>query len=168
MKNFILIIVIISYLAVCASTTYAKSDVEIVMNGKLPYDESITIGDAFNNFRYFESKTWKFRQDKDKSRLVIFIGKLKLGDLRQYNKALNILQAAFIRVIFAVNVDNSIDIKSFSYEIRLPNEFKLLDCIMDTPDYFKDSVSNIYKNDSKSGLIIMHDLLKAFPQLETR
>jgi hypothetical protein len=166
LKNFSLIIIIILYLAVCSSSAYAISDIEIVMNGKLPYDKSITIGDAFNKFHYFESKTWKFRQEENKGRLVIFIGKLDISKLGNYNNNINILQAAFIRVIFAINIDNSIDIKSFSYEIRLPKEYKLMDCIMDMPELFKDSVINIYKNDSKSGLIITHDLVKAFPLLE--
>ena len=158
MKNYILIIIIIPYLAVCAISVYANSDVEIVMNGKLPYDKSISIGDAFNNFRYFESKKWKAHQDKSNGRLVIFIGALDLGKLKRYNNELNIVRAAFIRVVFVINIDNSIDVKSFSYQILLPKEFKLLDWFMDTPDSLKDSVLNIYKNDSKSGLIIGHEL----------
>jgi hypothetical protein len=166
LKKYILYIIIIPYLAVCVSSVYAQTDIEIVMNGKLPYDKSMTIGDAFNKFRYFESKAWRFRQEENKEKLVIFIGKLDLRKLSSYNNILNALQAAFIRVIFALNTDNSIDVKSVSYQIRLPKEFKLMDYIMDTPDSFKDSVINIYKNDSKSGLIITKDLVKAFPLLE--
>jgi hypothetical protein len=74
LKNYILTIIIIPYLAVCAISIYDSSDVEIVMNGTLPYDKSITIGDAFNKFRYFESKKWIARQEENKRRLVIFIG----------------------------------------------------------------------------------------------
>jgi hypothetical protein len=167
LKKYILIIIIIPYLAVCAISVYAKSDIEIVKGSKLSYDNTITIGDAFNNFSFFKDKTWTFRQDKDKNRLVIFIGKLDLSKLRYYRE-LNIVQAAFIRVIFTINNDNSIGIKSFSYQIQLPKEFKLMDSIMDTPESYKYSILNIYKNDSKSGFIIMKDLVKAFPQLETR
>jgi hypothetical protein len=158
LKNYILIIIIIPYLAVCASPVYANSDVEIVMNGKLPYDKSISIGDAFNSFRYFESKKWKAHQDKNKERLVIFIGTLDLGKLKRYNKEINIIRSAFIRVIFVIDIDNSIGVKSFSYQILLPKEYKLLDWFMDTPDSLKNSVLNIYKNDSKSGLIISREL----------
>jgi len=168
LKNYILITIVILYLAIFASSVYAKSDVEIVMNGKLPYDKSITIGDAFNNFRYFENKTWKFRQEENKKRLVIFTGALDLGQLRQYNNNLNKLKAAFIKVIFVINIDNSIDIGSLSYHIRLRGEFNLQGCVMDTPDSLKYSVLNIYRNDSKSGLIITHELVNAFPLLESR
>ena len=157
MKNYILIIIIIPYLAVCAISVYANSDVEIVMKGTLPYDKSITIGDAFNNFRYFESKKWKAHQDENKRRLVTFIGALDLGKLKYYNNELNKLRAAFIRVVFVITIDNSIDIRSFSYQILLPGEFKLLNWIID-PDCLKDSVLNIYRNDSKSGLIISNEL----------
>jgi hypothetical protein len=164
LKNYILTIIIIPYLAVCAISIYASSDVEIVMNGTLPYDKSITIGDAFNKFRYFESKKWIARQEENKRRLVIFIGALDLGKLKHYNNELNMLRAAFIRVVFVMNIDKSIDIMSLSYQILLPGEFKLLEWIMDTPDYFKDSVLNIYKNDSKSGLIISNELTEHLPR----
>ena len=158
LKNYILIIIIILYLAVCDSSAYAKSDVDTVMNAKLPYDKSITIGDAFNNFRYFENKTWKIRQEENNSRLVIFIGTLDLEKLKQYNIELTKLQAAFIRVVFVINIDNSIDVRSFSYQTRFLKEFKLLDWNMDTSDDLKYSVLNIYKNDYKSGLIISNEI----------
>ena len=168
MKNYILIIIIIPYLAFCASSVHAKTDIEVVMDGRLPYDKSIAIGDAFNKFRYFENKTWKFRQEEDNKRLVIFTGALDLEKLRKYNKELIKLKAAFIRVIFVKNIDNSIDVRSLSYHIRLRGEFNVLSCVINTPDSLKYSVSNIYRNDFKSGLIITHELVSAFPLLETR
>ena len=157
MKNYILNLIIISFLAVWASSVYAKSDVEIVMNGTLPYDKSITIGDAFNNFRYFENKTWKVRQEENKIKLVIFIGALDLEKLKRYNNDINRLKAAFVRIVFVISNDNSIDVKSFSYQILLPGEFKLVDWVMDASD-LKHSIVNIYRNDSKSGLIISNEL----------
>jgi hypothetical protein len=168
LKKYILIIIIIPYLAVCASSVHAKSNVEVVMDGKLPYDTSITIGDAFNNFCYFESKTWKFWQEENKKRLIIFTGALDLGKLRPYNNNLNKLKAAFVKVIFVIDIDNSIDIRSFSYHIRFLGEFNVLSCIIDTPDSLKYSILNIYRNDSKSGLIITRELVNAFPLLEIR
>jgi hypothetical protein len=154
-----LIIIIISCLMACASSADAKSDVEIVMNGRLAYDRSMTIGDAFNNFRYFQSIKWRVHQDENKKRLVIFIGTLDLGKLKQYRNEINALQAAFIRTIFVINNDNSIEVKSFSYQVRLPKQFKLVDWSIDTPDNLKYSVLNIYKNDYKSGLIISNELI---------
>jgi hypothetical protein len=168
LKKYILIIISISYLAVCASTVHAKTDIEVVMDSKLRYDKSMTIGDAFNKFRYFESKAWNFRQEEDNKKLVIFTGTLDLGNLKQYNKNLMKLKAAFIKVIFVINIDNSIDVRSISYHIRLRGEFNILNCSIDTPDSIKYSVLNIYRNDSKSGLIITHELVEAFPLLETR
>jgi hypothetical protein len=168
LKNYILYIIIIPCLAFCASSVHAKTDIEVVMNGKLPYDKSMTIGDAFKNFNYFVSKTWKFRQDEDNKRLVIFTGGLDLEKLGRYNKELLKLKAAFIRVIFVKNNDNSIDVKSCSYHIRLRGEFNILSCVVDTPDSLKYAVLNIYRNDRKSGLIIAHELVSAFPVLEAR
>ena len=168
MKSYILYIIIIPCLAFCAISVHAKTDIEVVMDGKLSYDKSMTIGDTFNKFRYFENKTWKFRQEEDKKRIVIFTGALNLENLRQYNKELIKLKAAFIRVIFVINNDKSIDVRSFSYHIRLREEFNVLSCIMDTPDSLKYSVLNIYRNDSKSGLIITREIVKAFPLLEGR
>ena len=168
MKSYVLLIIVIIYLAICSIPGYASSDIEIVMNGTLPYDKSVTIGTAFNNFSYFESKKWIPRKEENKGRLVIFIGKLDLGKLNQYNKVLNGLQAAFVRVVFSISIDNSVEVKSFSYQILLPGEFKLLDCDVDTQVSLKDFVLNIYKNDSKSGLILSNDLAKAFPLLRPR
>jgi hypothetical protein len=166
LKNYILYIIIIPCLAFCASSVHAKTDIEVVMTGKLPYDKSMTIGDAFNNFRLFQNKTWKFRQEEDKKKLIIFTGTLDLGNLRRYNNKLGGLKAAFIRVIFVLNTDKSIDVRSFSYHIQLPREFNVLSSIINTPDSIKYSVLNIYRNDSKSGLIISHELVSAFPLLE--
>jgi hypothetical protein len=89
---------------------------------------------------------------------------LDLGKLKHYNNELNMLRAAFKRVVFVMNIDKSTDIRSLSFQILLPGEFKLLEWIMDTPDYFKDSVLNIYKNDSKSGLIISNELTEHLPR----
>ena len=168
MRNYILYIIIIPCLAFCAISVHAKTDIEVVMNAKLPYDKSMTIGDAFNKFHYFKSKTWKFRQEEDNKKLVIFTGTLDLRDLSRYNNKLSALKAAFIRVIFVLNTDKSIDVRSFSYHIQLPREFNVLSSVIDTPDSLKFSVLNIYRNDTKSGLIITKELVSAFPILETR
>jgi len=167
MKNSFSIIIIILCLAVYASQVHAKTDIEVVMNSKLPFDKNMTVGDAFNNFHYFKNKTWCFREE-DNKRLVIFTGALDLEDLSQYNKRLIGLKAAFIKVIFVKNVDNSVDIRSLSYHIRLPRGFNILSYVIDTPDSLKYSVLNIYKNDSKSGLIITRELVSSFPVLDTR
>ena len=126
MRNYILYIIIIPCLAFCAISVHAKTDIEVVMNAKLRYDKSMTIGDAFNKFRYFKSKTWKFRQEEDNKKLVIFTGTLDLSDLRRYNNKLGALKAAFIRVIFVLNTDKGKNVGRLNVRYTSEDEWRRL------------------------------------------
>ncbi len=50
-----------------------KNDVELVKNGVLDYDKSITVGEAFNNWKVCkENIEWKAFQTENKRRIVQF------------------------------------------------------------------------------------------------
>lgn len=47
-------------------------DVSIVKNGYLNFDKSITVGQAFDGYKYFKTKEWKATKTEQGRRLVLF------------------------------------------------------------------------------------------------
>ncbi|MDL2313817.1 hypothetical protein LJC36_02425 [Desulfovibrio sp. OttesenSCG-928-C14] len=46
------------------------SDIDIVKNGKLSLDKSVTVGNVIDNYQYFSSTKWSEFEDKNKRRIV--------------------------------------------------------------------------------------------------
>ena len=51
--------------------------IKIVKNGILKFDSSITIGDAFDNYKFFESVSWEHFTTEQGRNVVQCIGKIK-------------------------------------------------------------------------------------------
>ncbi len=73
MKRLFLLIGILTLLA---SGCGAGNPVDIVKNGRLGLDESITIGKAFDNYKYFKSTKWESFKDSQDRTIVQFTGTL--------------------------------------------------------------------------------------------
>jgi len=159
-KNYILIIIVSLCLISCA-----KSDVDIVKNGTLSYEKSITIGDAFDNFKFFKNKKWEAHEEENKRKCVVFMGELdleKLKETKYYNHYLNNIAKAFIMAYFVIHRDKTININYFSYKIVRVGDNRLQGWNMDSIDYLIEAILNIYKNDSESGLKVSHELRNAY------
>ena len=59
----------------------SDSPIDIVKNGKLDFDKSTTVGNAFDNYPYFKSTSWETFDDQQKRTIVQFKGSFDLIDL---------------------------------------------------------------------------------------
>ena len=56
-------------------------DIGLVKDGKLDFDESTTVGNAFENYPYFKGTSWTSFEDKQKRTIVEFTGEFDLVKL---------------------------------------------------------------------------------------
>ncbi len=50
------------------------SNIRLVKNGTLTIDSDVTVGDAFEGYKYFKTRKWKFFKDSQKRQVVEFNG----------------------------------------------------------------------------------------------
>ncbi|WP_442765654.1 hypothetical protein [Sulfurospirillum cavolei] len=99
-----------------------SSNENIVKNGTLAFDKSITVGQAFDKYSYFSSTKWRsFKTDNGRQIVEVrgeFTDKfLKLKELvwgTEYNKAVLVVQ-------FKINKDDTFEILAIGFDVTLKN-----------------------------------------------
>jgi hypothetical protein len=91
-----------------AQTSEAKKndDIELVKNGTLRFDRSLTLAQALSNYQYFNSVRWENYESKNGRNIVaatcsIDIGKYPYGDVLRKNE----VKQYIIGFQFSINVD---------------------------------------------------------------
>ena len=129
----VLMIIFITFLAV-AGCSKSGAEISKVKNGVLPFDKSISVGQAFDGYKYFDHKEWKYQKTEQERRIVTFVGSIDMS-ATNYNDAyvdwiakqpmvdigfaVNGLDYKHVKVIsdakatieFVLNVDNTFDVK---------------------------------------------------------
>lgn len=111
MKNFKLLIVGL-FLSLMIS---GCSDVDTVKNGILNFDNSITVGEAFDKYSYFSDTDWEDFKTSNGRKIVQVTGEFndnyikKMGWTKQFKKASLIVQ-------FKINKDDIFEIAAIGLE----------------------------------------------------
>ena len=73
MKKFVLLYIAVVMLVVsgCSDSSIGK-----VQNGVIGFDDSVTVGDALNNYQYFSEKDWRSYEDDQNRTIVEFNGEM--------------------------------------------------------------------------------------------
>jgi hypothetical protein len=90
-----------------ACGTAYGNDVSLVKTGYLPLDQSVTVGNALDKYKYFKTTEWKSFITKKEQRIVEFNGIMDMGKL-PYNFGQSVAESILIQ--FVINNDN----KSFN------------------------------------------------------
>ena len=91
------------------------SDVGTVKNGTLNFDNSITVGEAFDKYNYFSDTDWEDFETSNGRKIVQVTGEFnenyikKMGWTKQFEKASLIVQ-------FKINKDDTFEISAIGLE----------------------------------------------------
>ncbi|NIA10462.1 MAG: hypothetical protein GWP10_12220 [Nitrospiraceae bacterium] len=70
---------IVFFLLVTLGACSNSSDIDLVKNGVLDFDKSLTIGEAFENYKYFTDVSWKAFKTENGRRMVQVSGTIDLN-----------------------------------------------------------------------------------------
>jgi hypothetical protein len=100
-----------------------NKDINLVKNGTLPFDKTITVGNVLDNYEYFTQKKWVFdekkgrkivvfRADFDNNKLIDKLNKLALNN--NYLKKEIINKLKYISVYYIIGFYINVDLSGFS------------------------------------------------------
>ncbi len=78
-KNFLSILILLVLIALGGCSR--SDDIDLVKNGVLEFDQSLTVGEAFENYKYFKKVKWEAFKTENGRRVVQVTGSL---DLEKY------------------------------------------------------------------------------------
>ena len=73
MKKIIFVLVVLS-ISICTGCSKSNSDLNNVKNGNFAADNSITVGNALDHYKYFKSRDWKATVTEQGRHVVTFKG----------------------------------------------------------------------------------------------
>ena len=97
-------------------TIVGCSDSNIVKNGTLNFDNSITVGEAFDRYSYFTSTSWRDFETSNGRKIVEVTGEFndeyikKMGWTKQFSQASLIVQ-------FKINKDDTFEISAIGFNV---------------------------------------------------
>ena len=97
-------------------TIVGCSDSNIAKNGTLNFDNSITVGEAFDRYSYFTSTSWRDFETSNGRKIVEVTGEFndeyieKMGWTKQFSQASLIVQ-------FKINKDDTFEISAIGMEV---------------------------------------------------
>lgn len=94
-------------LLACDNSTTAQ-----VKNGVLDLDKSITVGQAFDNYRYFKHVQWKALRTDNGRRIVEVVGTVDLDSDKSYAQLKAKFRDLDVVFQFAVNMDDTFEIQA--------------------------------------------------------
>lgn len=151
MKRLIFVVVSIVMLAI-GTVGCSKSgggDVGLVKNGYMDIDKSITVGQAFDGYKYFTKKEWKAYKTEQGRRMVEFNGEFNINvpDSTQFTK--DNIASSTIKLLFLINSDNTFEIVGGEQKNKKKNG-ENIDIMMDSNTIMQMGMNSfiipIYKN----------------------
>lgn len=110
MKKLILGSVLVLALSGCEKAkNVVRSDVDIVKKGTLPYEKSLTVGQAFDGYHYFSKTEWEAVKTDNGKRIVQVVGYVDLDKHPTMRRDNPPLQWANLRYQFIINTDGTFD-----------------------------------------------------------
>jgi hypothetical protein len=97
---------------ICGCDKIMTDNVSIVKNGILDVDKSLTIGKAFENYKYFKKTEWKSLTTENGKRLVNVNAQIDLTKHPMFNQENPpTLKTSELRFQFGINQDKTIQFK---------------------------------------------------------
>ena len=115
--------------------------VDKTKNSILP-NKDIKVGEAFDKYKYFKSKSWERLDTDADQKIVQFRGRLQ-WDGQNFGKTDMIYDSAYFIVQFTIYPDNSIKISKIDLERNLVRYGKRMDPLDDKQNIIFDA---IYRN----------------------
>ena len=147
MKRSVIYLVLIMFVAILGCDKFSRSDVSTVKDGLLDFDKSLTVGKAFENYKYFKEVKWEAIKTDNGKRLVNTYAKLDLAKHPRFNEDLSKFKYFDLHFQFLVNQDNTFQLawcgaaaeKHNGEKFEPQKEANLQQCM--------NELKNIYNND---------------------
>ncbi len=104
-------------IALGALVLAACGNVNMVKDGTLDYDTSLTVGEAFENYRYFDSVAWS-EFETDNGRDVVQVDGVFTDEYMTTQPAFQAFNGATLKVQFIVNKDNTFVLHNISIDFE--------------------------------------------------
>ena len=112
--NYLVIVLSIFMITGCSN------DVSTIKNGTLEFDKSITVGQAFDKYKYFSSTKWKSFSTDNGKKIVEVKGDFK-NEYLQHMKWEDKFASASLIVQFTINKDDTFEISALAFDILTRN-----------------------------------------------
>lgn len=94
--------------AVLLMTGCSDNKISVVKNGTFPFDKSLTVGQAIDNYKYFKKTKWETLTTENKKKVVQVIGQIALDKHPSIKNPE--VKAMDIRFRFVINQDKTFDL----------------------------------------------------------
>ncbi len=112
--NYLVIVLSIFMITGCSN------DVSTIKNGTLEFDKSITVGQAFDKYKYFSSTKWKSFSTDNGKKIVEVKGDFK-NEYLQHMKWEDKFASASLIVQFTINKDDTFEISALAFDFLTRN-----------------------------------------------
>ena len=112
--NYLVIVLSIFMITGCSN------DVNTIKNGTLEFDKSITVGQAFDKYKYFSSTKWKSFSTDNGKKIVEVKGDFK-NEYLQHMKWEDKFASASLIVQFTINKDDTFEISALAFDFLTRN-----------------------------------------------
>lgn len=117
-KKIILKLIVVCLMAVIFIG--CGDDASIVKNGILDFDKSITVGQAFDKYKYFSSTKWRSFSTDNGKKIVEVKGDLKNEYLQHMNWEDKFASASLV-VQFTLNKDDTFELSAIAFDFLTRN-----------------------------------------------
>ena len=114
MRHFLVLLALMATLVVqgCESIKHPteSGDVQLVKTGTLPFDKSLTVGQAIDNYKYFKSVRWESSKTENGRRIVQAIAVVDLDKHPTINTTkIPLAKEVQFQFRFVINVDKTFE-----------------------------------------------------------
>lgn len=122
-------------------------DTSTIKNGTLEFDKSITVGQAFDKYKYFSSTKWRSFSTDNGKKIVEVKGDLKNEYLQHMNWEDKFASASLV-VQFTLNKDNTFELSAIAFDFLTRNGEKRMEDIGErlTERQFNTFLKELYNN----------------------
>lgn len=148
-KKFIQKLMAVSFFAILLAG--CGSDVSTIKNGTLEFDKSITVGQAFDKYKYFSSTKWKSFSTDNGKKIVEVEGTFK-NEYLQHKEWEDRFASASLIVQFKINKDDTFEISALAFDFLTRNGDKQRSDIGKnlTVRQFNNFLKELYNNEPLS------------------
>jgi hypothetical protein len=122
-------------------------DESVVKNGTLDFDKSITVGQAFDKYKYFSSTKWKSFSTDNGKKIVEVEGVFK-NEYLQHMAWEDQFASVSLIVQFTINKDDTFEISALAFDVLTRNGDKKRQDIGEslTTKQFNTFLKELYNN----------------------
>jgi len=144
-KHFVPFSILVIFLTIVGCDKFGGGELDLVKNGTLAMDKSLTVGKAIDNYKYFKNTEWKLVTTDNGKKIVEAVGNIDTGKHPTLNSNGGI-KSIHIKFQFKINQDKTFELawcgigaeKNDGSKLEEDQNVNMLKCI--------NSLKSIYNN----------------------